>query len=176
MPWFPWFDGNPFLTEELRRQIEDSLVDRMYETDRMYEARTGASAAETITLDRFYDLLQSTGLLDPHPRGLWFIDRDDEYREFEDLMSAGVPQLYSVSEANILGKERLRLYGLPVYNFSLEEIEKRIGELKVEMYADRLPGRQRAQVLAKSYPIRQPGVWLEMSDGHHVKLEVEEWA
>ena len=94
-----------------------------------------------MTLEQLVDLIRELRLDEPSPVGLWFVDRPALF--YWLLGTAG-------DEINHLAFP-YRFYGIPIHQFSPQHA--------TEEELDARPGF-----------CRLPGVWVEMSDGNHVRL------
>jgi hypothetical protein len=100
-----------------------------------------------MNLEHLVDLIMQLRLDEPKPLALWFVDRSAEF--YHLLRTAGDELNYLVYP--------LRYYGIPLLTFRPK-------------YANSM------ELKAGPSFCSQPGIWVEMSDGNHVRLQDESLA
>lgn len=95
-------------------------------------------------------------LSQPVAVAVWFIDRPNEY--FRVKAACIVEEAKHVARPGYLGHS-----GLPLYRWTLAEIEARVEELEGKGCAPAM--------VAEWFPFRLPGVWVEMRNAPHVRIE-----
>lgn len=115
------------------------------------------------------DLKSLQAYMDTHPiiQAVWFIDRPQSYRTMQSmLLTCG----YTVNNLRLKeGKlEYLltnSLQGIQLHDWPLKELDAKIAGLVNEGWT---PER-----IARLYPFREPGVWVQMSNDKHYELVME---
>lgn len=97
-------------------------------------------------LDRISALLSR-----PVPVAIWFIDRPREYRR--------VLEAVAVEEARHAGSGFQGYSGMPLYQWTLSEIEERVKALQAESCDEAF--------IKETFPFRLPGVWVQMRGAPH---------
>jgi hypothetical protein len=152
------------LEEMIRKMLDRMLADLMGETEsqatlRQAQDTAAGSPAFSNPLD---DLARMRERLEkPVPVAIWFIDRPREYYRIRSmLLNAGAEERKLPAEEDqfVVIPE-----GLPLRNWTAREIEARCRELA------EVDGRPEEEI-ARSFPFRQPGVWVQMSDGKHIQF------
>jgi hypothetical protein len=87
--------------------------------------------------------------LPPVPVAIWVIDRPAWYYRFIDLLPPA--KIYP------------HYNGIPVYRWSLSELEERVESLQEEGWSK--------ERIERVLPFRYAGVWVEMNKGPHLKLD-----
>jgi hypothetical protein len=88
--------------------------------------------------------------LPPAAVAIWCIDEPGWYRMLLD-------------HPDIRKAKGHPVWGLRVFDWSLEEIKQAVSELKAR-------GRDEGWI-ARIYPFQEPGIWVQMNKGPHLKID-----
>lgn len=102
--------------------------------------------------------------LPPRPLSIWFIDRAADYHHFVRSLSTvtgSTPWLQS----DAMTYTSPGFAGMPIYNWRSEEIADAI---KIMVQNDD------QDYIKPFFPFREPGIWVEMSDGNHRQLTFDQ--
>lgn len=101
-------------------------------------------------LDRVKELFSR-----PVPVAIWFIDRPDVFRQV-------MKQMVEVDRAVPARAGFVASMGLPLYQWTLAEIEAEVSEMVAEGCSD--------VMIAERFPFQLPGVWVQMRNAPHMWL------
>lgn len=107
-------------------------------------------------LYRIYQEISAT----PRPEAIWFIDRFWQHRQLLRLFPMERMPCSTTSRYNPM------FQGMPIYLWRSTEIRDRISLILNQGYS--------IEYARTLFPLCQPGIWIEMSDGHHRQLDREE--
>lgn len=101
----------------------------------------------------------------PRPVAMWFVDRRTEYVQFlQEARNRYGEREPDVERGN---SERLSgyhgIFGMPIWDWDLDALLLHVRNVEKEIDKD---------LAARIYPIREPGIWVEMSDGNHIHIEI----
>lgn len=135
------------VVKAMAQQISDAF------TRQIFGAYANPPASDIrADLDRISALLSR-----PVPVAIWFIDRPCEYRQ---VLEAVVSE-----ETKRVGVGYLGHPGMPLYQWTLAELEEMIKELGTKGCDEAL--------VKELFPFRLPGVWVQMCNAPHTLLVTE---
>lgn len=116
-------------------------------------------------LERVAEMLASRP---PMPVGVWFIDRMDLFYRLEAAChSYTVPD--PKESAYISG-----FMGTHVYAMTLQELQQRVAECQDDDYGGYVDSQMREDMLRRTFPVREPGVWIVWSNGAVTEVTVDD--
>jgi hypothetical protein len=108
----------------------------------------------SLTLEKMLEALMSVRIKGPTPNAIWFVDREDEYKQFIDSCIEALPV---EDRATIISSDLQSFSGLPVHNWKFEHLAYKVTSLVNEGYD--------TKHILKAFPVLQPGIWIVTTDG-----------
>jgi len=119
----------------------------------------------SITLNDLDDTVWEIRKLGPAPLAIWLIDRPEYLIEIEKLCAKVEPP------KTALGYLSYSL-GLKIHNYTIEEILQDIANAAKRCIKNGYPSEEIPDVMHKFFPFRRPGIFVQMSDGNHIKIKL----
>lgn len=103
----------------------------------------------------------------------WFIDREAGYRRLiRHFSTAAALKPWIKPDPDTFTSPSL--FGMPLYNWRSEDVETRIKDVIQGSDPEYRDHFRRLFEEGRLFPLREPGIWVEMSDGNHRQLTFDQ--